>query len=195
MKVYCSYCNAPSDLDSSSAGKTIRCTACGMSFIAPAELAITGQRHLLTSFSVATLVLLHFVTAGFFSIVHLSMLHERLPRLRRDDPSATVAIGLCFVPLFNLYWFAFSFHRLCVRINEQRRFAGLAPNAPEWLAIPVGVMFACGLLASFFTTSGFYLIGTFGAVAMPAFAALVQNAINELCEQETAATPAPTPTI
>lgn len=184
MKVHCSYCEAPSDLDHRSAGKTIRCAACGKSFIAPHELAVTGQRHHLTSFPVASLVLLHFVTAGVFTIVHLNMLHERMPRLRRDDPSATVAVGLCFVPLFNLYWLAFSLHRLCLRVNEQRRFAGLEETAPAWLAMPVGVLFACGLMASFFTVEGIYLWGTVGALALPILAGWVQHAINDLCEHE-----------
>ena len=185
MKVDCSYCGEPADLDQRSAGKTIRCAACGKSFVAPAELAVIGQRHLLSGFSVASLVLLHFVTAGVFSIVYLNLLHERMPRLRRDDPSATVALGLCFVPVFNLYWFSFSFHRLCVRINQQRRLNGLRATAPEWLAIPVGVLLACGLVAAFFTTTGFYVVlGTMGMVVLPVFAALVQHSINQLCEQQ-----------
>ncbi|MDY6811526.1 MAG: hypothetical protein SW127_21375, partial [Actinomycetota bacterium] len=110
-----------------------------------------------------------------------------MPRLRRDDPSATVAIGLCFVPVFNLYWFFFSYRRLCVRINEQRCFHGLPPTAPEWLSIPVCALFACGILASLFTAAGLYVLGTVGAVAMPVLAALVQHSVNELCTQEGAA--------
>ena len=185
MNVDCSHCGNTVDLDQHSAGKTIRCAACGKSFIAPPELAVIGQRHLLSGFPVASLVLLHFVTAGVFSIVYLNLLHERMPRLRRDDPSATVALGLCFVPVFNLYWFSFSFHRLCVRINQQRRLNGLRPNAPERLAIPVGALLACGLVAAFFSTTGFYVaLGTLGTVFMPVFAALVQHSINQLCEQQ-----------
>ncbi len=181
MNVPCNYCGATSDLDARSAGKTVRCAACGKSFVAPQDLAVIGQPHHLTPFPVASLVLLHYVTAGLFSVIYLNLLHERMPRLRRDDPSATVAIGLCFVPIFNLYWMAFSFHRLCVRLNEQRRFHGLRPTAPEWLAIPCGVLFACALMATFFTTAGAVLWGTVGAIALPVFAGLVQNSVNELC--------------
>ncbi|HRX87712.1 MAG TPA: hypothetical protein P5572_22015 [Phycisphaerae bacterium] len=191
MKTACNYCGAWHDLDDTCAGRTIRCTACGKSFIAPTDLALTGQRHLLASFPVASLVLLHYLTAGAFSVMYLNLLHERMPRLRRDDPSATVALGLCFIPVFNLYWFAFSFHRLCARINEQRQFAGLPELAPSWLAIPVGVLFACGLTATFFTTAGFYVWGIIGAVALPVFAGMVQHSINELCEQQ--ATPMAAP--
>jgi len=185
MRVDCVHCEAPIDLDEQSAGKTIRCAACGKSLVAPHELAVMGQRHMLSVFPVASLVLLHYVTAGVFSLVYLNLLHERMPRLRRDDPSATVALGLCFVPVFNLYWLSFTFRRLCVRINEQRCFNGLRATAPVWLSVPVGVLLACGLLAPFFTTTGFYVVlGTVGAVVLPVFAALVQNSINGLCECE-----------
>ena len=190
MKIACNYCGAWHDLDDSSAGRTVRCASCGKSFVAPADLAVTGRRHQLGSFPVASLVLLHYLTAGAFSMMYLNLLHERMPRLRRDDPSATVAIGLCFIPVFNLYWFAFSFHRLCVRINEQQRFAGMKETAPSWLAIPVGVLFACGLIATFFTTAGFYIWGTVGAVALPVFAGMVQHAVNDLCEREVTPTAA-----
>jgi hypothetical protein len=186
MKVHCTHCRQAADLDNHSAGKTVRCAGCGKSFIAPATLATVGQPHTLAAFPVASLVLLHYVTAGVFSIIYLGLLHERMPRLRRDDPSATVAIGLCFVPIFNLYWIFFNFHRLCVRINEQRRFAGLRPNAPQWLAIPVGVFFACGMAASFFTASGLNVWGAIGAVVMPVFAALVQQSVNGLVGRQSA---------
>ena len=186
MQVKCTHCNEPTDLDFQSAGKTIRCAACGKSFIAPKELAVTGQHHTLTYFPVSSIVVLNYATAGIFSLFYLNLLHDRMPKFRRTDPSATVAIGLCLVPVLNLYWVFFSLHRLCVRINEQRRYAGLHETAPEWLAIPVGILFACGLSAAFFTTSiSLYIWGTLGIVVMPVFAALVQTAINDLCEHGT----------
>jgi len=184
MKIACNYCGAWHDLDDSAAGRTVRCADCGKSFVAPEDLASKGQRHQLTPFPVASIVLLHYLTAGAFSMMFLNLMHERMPRLRRDDPSATVALGLCFVPVFNLYWFPFTLYRLCVRINEQRVFAGMEPTAPSWLAIPVGILFACGLMATFFTTAGFYIWGTVGAVALPIFTAMVQHSVNELCEHE-----------
>ena len=183
MRVNCTQCSQSADLDHRSAGKTIRCIACGKSFIAPSELAVMGQRHTFAVFSVALLFVLHYMTAGVFSVVYLTLLHDRMPRLRRDDPSATVAIGLCFIPVFNFYWFSFVFHRLCVRINEQRRFHGLDETAPQWLSIPVGLLLACGLSGVIFTSGGLYLLGILGAIVMPVFAVLVQNSINELCEQ------------
>ena len=182
MMLDCPLCGQPVCLDHRSAGKTVRCAGCGKSFVATEELAVTGQQHSLHNFPVASLVLLHYLTAGLFSIIYLNLLHDRMPRLRRDDPSATVAIGLCFVPVFNVYWFFFSYCRLCMRINEQRRFAGLPETAPVWLSIPVCALLACGMLTPFFHTAGLVLLGTVGLIAMPVFAALVQNAINGLCE-------------
>jgi predicted Zn finger-like uncharacterized protein len=186
MKYDCPHCGTPALLDDHSAGRTIRCADCGKSFVAPHELAVVGRRHTLTPFPVASLVLLHYVSAGLFSMIYLNLLHERMPRLRRGDPSATVAIGLCFVPVFNLYWFFFTYHRLCLRINEQRRLNGLPPNAPQRLSVPVCALLACGLLTSLFTHVGLYVLGTVGAIAMPIFAALVQHSVNGLCAHETA---------
>jgi hypothetical protein len=190
MQIACPLCGLPNDLDYRSAGKTVRCDACQKSFVAPQELAVTGQHHMLQPFPVASLVLLHYVTAGLFSIIYLNLLHERIPRLRKDDPSATVAVGLCFVPLFNVYWFFFSYHRLCVRINEQRRFAGMAETAPAWLSVPVCALLACGMLTPFFQAAGLVFLGTLGLIVMPLFAGLVQNSINTLCDQEPAGAPA-----
>ncbi len=183
MQINCSHCGKPTDLDHRSAGKTIRCQECGKSFVAPQELSVMGQPHTLTMFPVSSVVVLNYATAGVFSLIYLNLLHDRMPRLRHDDPSATVAVGLCLLPIFNLYWVLFSMYRLCQRINEQRRFAGLEETAPQWLSIPVGLLFACGLSAVFFTSVGLYILGSLGVVVMPVFAALVQNSINELCDQ------------
>ena len=122
MHVPCPLCQTPVDLGSSDAGALVRCRACGKSFVAPRELVVTGQQHKLTPFSVAGLLLLHYVTVGLFTLVHLNMMHDKLPRIRRTDPSGLTAVGLSFVPGVNLLWFFFTFRRLAVRINEQRRF-------------------------------------------------------------------------
>jgi predicted Zn finger-like uncharacterized protein len=183
MRTPCPLCGAVTELDHRAAGRTIRCAACGKSFIAPAALATKGQQHTLTAFPVAFLVILHFLTAGIFTIVHLGMMHERIPRLRRDDPSSTVSLGLCFVPVFNIYWLAWSCRRLCLRINEQRELHGLSPAAPEALAAPVCVLFAVGMVTSFFSMTALYIWGVIGSLTMPFFAGWVQAAVNELCAE------------
>lgn len=185
MRVHCPNCAEALDLDHHSAGRTVRCAGCGRSFIAPGELAVTGQNHTLHPLPVASVMLLHYVSAGLFTVIYLNLMHERIPRLRKTDPSATVAVGLCFVPFVNLVWLFFSMHRLCMRINEQRRFHGLPPTAPQWLSIPACGLLACGSLTAFVTTTmGLVLLGTLGLIVMPVFAALVQHAVNELCEQQ-----------
>lgn len=185
MKVTCPRCDEGMVLDCTSAGKTIRCPGCGKSFVAPQELAVTGQNHTLSALPVATVVLLHFVTAGLFTVIYLNLLHDRMPRLRRYDPTATVAVGLCFVPAVNLVWLIFSLHRLCLRINEQRVFHDLPPTAPEWLAIIPGLMLAAGGLAVLVSTAlAWVLFGLVGVGVMPIFAGFCQHAINELCEQQ-----------
>ena len=114
----------------------------------------------------------------------MNELHERMPRLRPNDPSATVALGLCFVPFVNLIWFLFSFHRLCIRIDEQRSFNGLEHAAPTWLALPLCCLLIVTVAAAFFIPGGIYLLILVAASLLPLFAALVQNAVNGLCERE-----------
>jgi hypothetical protein len=55
-------------------------------------------------------------------------MHGRLPKVRKNDPSAAMAIGFCFIPFYNLYWIFFTYRRLCLRVDEQRRLYGLAPS-------------------------------------------------------------------
>ncbi len=188
MQIACPYCAQPNELDDQVAGRTTRCPNCGKSFIAPDELAVTGQHHTFITFPVASVVLLHFVSCGMFTLIYLNQLHERMPRLRQNDPSATVAIGLCFIPFVNLLWFCFSFHRLCVRIDEQRRFNGLDRAAPTSLALPLCLLLITGVVAAFFVHGGVYLLGLIVASLLPLFAALVQNAVNGLCERQSETT-------
>jgi hypothetical protein len=101
--------------------------------------AIPG--HALDAFSTPVAVLLHFVTFGIFSWIHFGLMHDRLPRVRHDDPSSVKAICFMLIPFFGwFYWRFFEGIRLCDRINEQRRIAGLPETAPRGLAIAYGVM-------------------------------------------------------
>lgn len=182
MLIECPHCQGAIDVRDQDAGSTYRCGACGRSFVVPAEIAEKGQPHQLSSFPVASLVLLHYLTASLFSVIYLNLQHDKMPRLRRTDPSATLAIGLCFVPGVNLIWFFFTYHRLCVRINEQRRFHGLREAAPTSLAIAVALLTLCGSLSYVFPASGLIMFSVLVLIVMPVFAALVQNSINELVE-------------
>jgi hypothetical protein len=107
-------------------------------------------------------------------------MHDRLPKLRRDDPSGFVAVALSFVPVLNLIWFFFSFRRLCVRINEQRRFAGLPETAPQTLAVIVATLLLCGAVSTILPLTGWVLLGTTVWVLIPVFIAVLQASVNEL---------------
>ena len=180
MRVPCPTCQTPVDLDDRSAGSLIRCRACGRSFVAPEELAVTGRRHTLSTFSVPGLVLLHFATVGLFPLVHFNLMHDRLPRIRRGDPSGFVAVALSFIPGVNLIWFFFTFRRLCVRINEQRRFAGLPRTAPQSLAVIVSTLLLCGFTGTILPLTGWMVLGATVWVLIPVFIAVLQASVNEL---------------
>jgi hypothetical protein len=126
--------------------------------------------HSLTVFSPGTLLLLHFVTCGLYTLyVHFGLMHDRLPPRRSDDPSAGKAIGFMFVPFFNLYWIFFVNLRLIDRINEQRQAAGLPPNAPRGLALTTCIMMVIpyvNILALL--------------IMVPIYAAVLQSNVNEL---------------
>jgi hypothetical protein len=148
--------------------------------VAPEELAVTGRRHTLSTFSVPGVVLLHFVTVGLFPLVHFNQMHDRLPRIRRNDPSAFVAVALSFIPGVNLIWFFFTFRRLCLRINEQRRFAGLPRTAPQLLAVIVPALLLCGFAGTILPLTGWIVLGATVWVLIPVFIAVLQASVNEL---------------
>ena len=81
MRIECPHCHAPIEVDDRDAETTYRCGACGKSFVVPADVAEKGQPHQLSVFPVASLVLLHYVTAGLFSIIYLNLQHDKMPRL------------------------------------------------------------------------------------------------------------------
>jgi hypothetical protein len=99
-----------------------------------------ANAHQLEEFSTPLTVLLHFVTCGIFSWIHFGLMHDKMPTLRQDDPSSVKAICFYLIPFFNLYWMFFERIRLCDRINEQRRLAGMPESAPRGLAIAATIM-------------------------------------------------------
>lgn len=136
------------------------------------ELVVRRPRgkHTLTSFPVWAIVLLHFPTFGIFTMIKLNLMHGQMPQNRHDDPSAGKAIGFMFIPFFNLYWVFFTYNRLCLRINEQRRLVGLRSDVPESLAIAMCILMIIpyiGLISFLFL--------------MPIFACIAQAKVNELC--------------
>ena len=137
----------------------------------PMKPAGYGQQrgHSLQPFPTAVLILIHFLTFGLSSWIWQSRVHGNLPKIRPDDPSAGKALGFLFIPFYNYYWVFFTCHRLCVRLNEQRAQAGLAPDVPTGLAIGMCILLVIpyiGLLSVLFL--------------MPVFVGIVQSKVNEL---------------
>ncbi len=189
MRIGCPTCKSTIDLDANCAGQLIRCRACGRSFVAPSELTVTGQRHTLSQFSIVGLLLLHFLTMGVYSVIHLGLMHDRLPKIRKSDPSGFVSVALSMVPFVNLVWLFFSLRRLCVRLNEQRRFAGLPEDVPQTLAVVVATLLTCGTVATILPITGWVVLGATLSVLAPVFLATVQASVNELVALEDSSQP------
>jgi hypothetical protein len=84
---------------------------------------------------IALAVFLHVITLSLYSVFWFNSLHDRLPRTKKDDPSAVKAILLLFVPVVNFYWVFFTWLRLCDRIAEQRTLLGLPPSGTKTLCL------------------------------------------------------------
>jgi hypothetical protein len=103
-------------------------------------------------------------------------MHGKLPQNRRDDPSAGKAIGFCFIPFFNLYWFFFTYLRLYDRIDEQRSLHGLPPAGVKPLAVIAlifGIIPYIGILSQIFL--------------FPIFFGILQSKVNDLARIRAAA--------
>ena len=149
----------------------------------PPPISTPAGVHQLTSFPVAAVILLHYVTCGIFSLIWLNLMHGKLPRVRSDDPSAGKAIGFCFIPFFNLYWIFFTYRRLCLRIDEQRNLYGLPPSNLRGMATTACIFQLIPYLNA--------LIGY--TIIMPVFIGQVQYSVNQLAS--TSATTAPRATL
>lgn len=130
-----------------------------------------NSSHELTPFSPGLLVFLHFITFSIFPLIHLLMLHSRLPKNREDDPSGGKAVGLCFVPFYAIYWTPFALRRLVFRINEQRELLGLSPSVSDGFVLANCILF----MVPYLNLLAFVFI-------MPVFFGYVQSSINELVD-------------
>lgn len=81
--------------------------------------------HLLTpGVSPWAFVTLTILTFGIFGTIYHQLKQSKLPVVKRDDPTATKAIGFLWIPLFNVYWIFVVWRRLVDRINFQYRLRG-----------------------------------------------------------------------
>jgi hypothetical protein len=131
-----------------------------------------ARMHALGQFSVALVVLLDFVTMGIFPLIWFGLMHDKMPKIRGDDPSAGKAIGFMFIPFFNLYWVFFHYMRLCDRIAEQRALRGLPEGNLKGLAI-------AAIVVGFVPYIG-WCVG--GPVMWAIFFGMLQSRVNELVD-------------
>jgi hypothetical protein len=66
---------------------------------------------------VGTTILLYIVTFGIYGLVWNYKVHNELPRRPGTDDTPGMAIGMFFVPFFNLYWMFRIYLRLSDRLN------------------------------------------------------------------------------
>jgi len=138
--------------------------------VVPANSPEAGM-HQLGTFSVAGVVVLHLFTFGLFSLIWFGLMHDKMPKLRYDDPSAGKAIGFMFIPFFNLYWMFFMYIRLCDRVAEQRRLRGMLEANLRGLAIAKCI---CILIP--------YLNILLSPIMGSIFFGLLQSRVNELAQ-------------
>lgn len=148
------------------------------STLSPEERAAYSQHSFDTTFAVAAAIVLSIITANIFFVINYSLKHGKLPKIARNDPSAGAALGLLFVPLFNLYWVFFMWTRLVDRINYQ--FVLRGHSAPIGKALPIAMIIV--LLLSAFVGPDYgplvWVVVWLGLV--PVFVAKLQGAINRL---------------
>lgn len=125
--------------------------------------------HTFNTFPTVVVILLHFLTLGIFTTIWLNLMHGKMPKIRPNDPSAGKAIGFLFIPFYNLYWVFFTYHRLCVRINEQRQQAGLPGGVSTGLAVTMCIL----MLIPYIGMLCFLIMA-------PIFAGIVQSRVNDL---------------
>lgn len=160
-------------------------------------------------FPLFPLLLLHYLTFGLFTFFWITGLHGQLPRTRSNDLSATKAVGLCFIPFYNLYWFFVVYPRLSQRVNalcrqhhlQQSVSVPLAYSMCVLMVVPVTMAtagIAIVLLLLFSPTSKSEAVALFFGipnlltavnflVVVPIFASQTQRGINQVFDAQLAA--------
>ena len=150
MIIACPQCHQGFKVEDKAAGKEAKCPKCGTALsvpspaIAPVRDGATTVRVSILGWGLASLlgvVLLHYATLGVFSVVWMALMHGRLPKTRENDPSASKAVGLLFVPFVNIGWVCFILDRLVSRVNDDRLSRGLSRTKARWLSNAVIIDF------------------------------------------------------
>jgi hypothetical protein len=127
-----------------------------------------------TTFPVVAVVLLHLLTFGIFSVVWFNLMHDKMPQIRPNDPSAAKGVGFCFIPYFHFYWVCFTLIRLEDRIEEQRVARGLPPARMKGFVTTSSVLFVIPYV-------NFFCIPIMGSI----LAGRLQSRANELARFST----------
>jgi len=155
-------------------------------------------------FPVGVLLFLHYTTLGMFSFFYITGLHGQLPRVVSTDLNARKAVGLCFVPVFNIaWWFFVVYPDLCRRLSDLRGALGLRGRLSEWWGYSLAVLIALStalvgmwgtvvLLTGGDWERGLYVLlapgvvlaGVILLVYWPWYAATVQRHCNEIGTQQ-----------
>jgi len=138
------------------------------------------QHAFLSTFPVAVVIILHFVTFGIFTFIYMGLKHSKLPMIKHDDFSAGKAIGFMFIPFFNLYWMFMFWLRLADRINFQFRLRG--QKAP----VDRGLVLAT-VIVDFVPYLGLVVSGL---ILFPIVIGEIQSACNKLANEAAAQQPA-----
>jgi len=126
--------------------------------------------HSLRTFPVWAVGVLNVFTLGIFNLIHFGLMHDRLPRVAHDDPSAGKAIGFQFIPFFNYYWIFFNSLRFTDRINLQYRLRGRPDRVPRGFVMACCIVFVIPYIGA--------LVGLL--VLWTIAACMLQTAVNEL---------------
>jgi hypothetical protein len=115
-----------------------------------------SQAEVIHPFPLVALLLLHYLTASIYTFFWITRAHGLLPKIKTDDPSATKAISLCFLPFFNIYWIVAMYVRLARRVNSISAAYRLPRLVPVTLTYAMTVLLVIPLIM--FTAGGVLLV-------------------------------------
>lgn len=163
------------------------CGSCGAALATSepttAQAPAVASHSFRAKFPVPVAVACSVLTANAFFVFNYALKQGRLPKLAANDPSGGKALGLLFVPVFNLYWACFVWWRLAKRINLQFESRGLPHPIQRIFPALVGATFVATVIgASVDPRLGASIWLANWLFFVPVLTAQLQSAINTLVE-------------
>ncbi len=137
------------------------------------ELNIYKKHYFFDTFSTGVGILLHYLTLGIFTTIYCGSKHSKLPIIKDDDFGGGKAIGLLFIPLFNLYWLFVFWRKLAFRLNFQFKLRNQPPQVSVGLATTACILTLIPYIGS---AINYLVLG-------PILFAQVQSASNKLAKE------------